>query len=203
MGEGSSLLTPYNSMTMNRLDRRLIEVTSRPGHIVLRSGQHAFEKIECDELQKHAILRKKIYRKLGKLAAEVPALDGIVTIANGANVFAQPVAAITSRILGKLIDPIETEKNDLNEFSLLGDVEGKSIVVLDDVYSHGTNIQQVAEIAHDAGACVLGAVVIVNRNPLGDNVIEANGSQITVRSIVEYPIIDYAPQQCPLYTCNP
>ena len=117
----------------------------------------------------------------------------------GKEQFALPAARIASEILERPIAAITTIKDEENALHLNGpvDVSDMRLVVIDDVHSYSTSIKLVGKLVVEGGASVVGAAVLMNRNPYGVNRAVIAGQEILVRSLIQHPIADYSPEDCP------
>lgn len=189
----------------DNLSERLIAKTLQEGEFVLRSGRVSSHKIECDNIKSNSRLFKQATASLGNLIAErFFDCDAIVTIANGANRFATPVAKHASEHLGHKVNAYQSFKNHNSDgFGITtGNIRlrNRRIVVVDDVFSYGTNASAVAELCdkwskiHDATGSVLGIATIFNRNPDGLDTVrisshnEGESLDIPVVSLIKHPI---------------
>lgn len=138
----------------------------------LASGAFSDVKFDFDLISQNPdkTLFNQVAAELGHLVGAVFLdCDATVTVANGANALSEPVTvAASKRQPRNTIKAIKTKKDETGAFELsvhnLEDLEGLKCVIVDDVYSHGTNSTKVANLLTQAGAHVLGAAVVLNRN---------------------------------------
>lgn len=195
-----------------------------PGHIVLTSGHHAFEKFEFDKVN-NRVMERILVRPLGGLVLrEYPRCNALLTVANGANRLGKPIADVMCKLTrGYRPRPLQTRKptakdapkkfwlpQPLGNNVLRPEANGGEpleLVILDDAYTRGTNVSLVAQLADRWGAIVLGAAVIYNRNPEGAETFEyqdRSGETILapLASLVKNPTPDYTPADCPQPGCQ-
>lgn len=129
---------------------------------------------------------------LGRLVGTVfPDCNAVLTVANGANPLAEPVAKAVSKILPHNIKTIRTKKEDeVLKLPSLQDLEDLKCVITDDVYSHGTNSGKVADLLAAAGVCVLGVAVVLNRSPNPQPQLKVGSKKLKVVSLFHYEIPD-------------
>ncbi len=202
---------------MKRFERKSLERMTVKGHFVFASKRHAVEKLDYDKLSKRKLKETRVARRLGKLIAnEFPDVDAVATVADGANGLAGKVSRNVSKRLERRVEGWQTRKTD-DGFELqpsnifAGD---KNWVIVDDIFTRGTNTMKVASTLHRWGGRILGVCTYVNRSSsglrhipypqdqripcaegfprLGDDV-----TTIPVVSHIQYPMEDYTPEACP------
>ena len=180
----------------------LLERCLVSGEFVLKSGRLSLEKFDIDNLtqsneysDKFLLWRTK--RALGALVHKnMPECEMILTVADGANPLCRGVARAVSRLQKGRPEVLarETRKLGDDDFWIQGGnihVRDRNIVVVDDVFTAGTNIGRVADTVERFGGIVVGAAVILNRNEYGASTITRQDSEqpfIRVHSMVQHPI---------------
>ncbi len=158
--------------------QRLLQVSGacRTGHFVLASGWHS--GMFCDF---EVLFKPENERHLDDVVAYMVALiygnsslwpDVIVGPANGGNKLCECLAPDLSEALGYEIKVVLTEKIRLDGADNFGfqdrdlRLDGRRVLVIDDVLTKGRSTGQVVNIARVIGAEILGIVVAVDREGL-------------------------------------
>ena len=167
-------------------------------HFVGTSGRHFDTYIDTDPISPHpkkvSLISKKFAQKFKDAKIEVvaaPAISGIV--------FAQWTAHHLSQLTGKEVLAIHTEKTVNNEqllergFDKL--VQGKRCLVIEDLTTTGGSIKKVITALQQAGAQVVQACVMINREP--KNVTSATIG-VPFSALAELEVTSYSAKECPL-----
>jgi len=165
------------------------------GHFILRSGLHSDQFFQCAMVLQYPQLAEKLCRAVvekwasgqGKgIQVETvisPALGGI------------PVGHEVGRALG--VRAIFAEKRDemlaLRRFKI---IPGEKVLIAEDVVTRGGRIRETAEIVREAGAEVVGTVVLVDRSGGHAEI----GFPMT--SLLEMEPVVWDPKVCPLCDKN-
>ncbi len=171
-------------------------------HTVIASQRHTNVKLECDNLLQSRRRKKQVSSHLTDLIAQqLPECDAIITVANGANCLARPVAQGLTKKLGHTVVGLETLKTKSEAGFMLanGNVHARKfqrIMLLDDVFTRGTNAGQVASVVEQFGGQVHGLATMFNRNPYGITELVFSGSSDPVSSLIQIPIPDWAAADC-------
>jgi orotate phosphoribosyltransferase len=175
------------------------------GHFIFHSSRHALLKFEFDNISKSRRMRNKTAKAIAKIIADShPDVDAVASIGEGANCLAAPVSRKVSRLLGRQVVGYETHANEAGDFRLAkGNIHAKdkSWVIIDDVFTKGTTSRKVSSLLHKWNGSVLGVVTLLNRNSEGLTEITnpSGGENIPVTSVVNHPMVDYMPEDCPMY----
>jgi orotate phosphoribosyltransferase len=174
---------------MSLLGKLLIPISVEEGHFIFASGNHASKKIEFDNISKHKVLINLTSKKLARrIAQDFPNVQTIVTVANGANVLANPVSKELSKLLKRKIQPIQTSKDSRKNFNLSAKLKsGTKCVIVDDVFNHGTNTTKIQKILQSEEAQVIGVAVVFNRN---------KKDQPKLLSLINYELKDWPAEEC-------
>lgn len=202
---------------MDRFEQKSLKQMTIQGYFVFASKRHAVEKLDYDRISKSKIKQWRVARRIAKLVAQnFQNVDAVVSVAEGANGLAGSVARRTSKLLNKHVEGWQTRKRDsgfeLNPSSIYS--ADKNWVIIDDVFTKGTNTLKVAETLHKWGGRVVGVCTFVNRNAEGLREIpypqvgriacaerhpdpSLTESRIPVSSVIQYPMEDFAAEDCP------
>lgn len=137
-------------------------------HFVGTSGRHMPAYVNKDALLPHT----KQTALVGKLFAEkykTKAIDFVVAPAVAGIPFSQWTAYYLSKLKGKEVLSIFTEKTTENDqifkrgYDTL--IKGKKVLVVEDTVTTGGSVQRVIASVRKAGGIVVGACVMINRDP--------------------------------------
>jgi len=139
-------------------------------HFVLKSAKHAEKYINKDALYPHTDLTSDACKAFATKTQDLD-YDVVVGPALGGIILSQWTAWHASKIKNKEIYGVYTEK-DSNEEQIFTRgydkfVEGKKILVVEDITSTGGSAKSVIDAVVKAGGEVIGVAVLVNRNPSG------------------------------------
>ena len=171
-------------------------------HFVYTSGKHGSVYIRKDMLYPHT----KETARVCKVFAEKfknKNIDMVVAPALGGIILSQWTAYHLSKLKGKEILGIFTEKDEeggqvfKRGYDLL--VEGKKILVLEDLTTTGGSVKKVVDSVKKAGGKVMAVCVMINRDPknVTSKVIGAPLSSLGV-----FPAESFDPKTCPLCKKN-
>lgn len=137
------------------------------GDFVLASGLRARQKFEFDNISSNSRLLRLSAAAVSRcMQNEHSQPDAIVTVARGATCMGKYLEGMIGR---RHIRTDYYDSKDGKEFYLLDAVEpGEEVVVVDDVYTSGTNTGKVIDVLLGNGVKPLGAVVLLNRSANSD-----------------------------------
>lgn len=154
--------------------RGVIEILKNIGaiitdsHIVGTSGRHMAVYINKDALYPHTQETSKIGRIFAQKHKNM-AIEVVVGPAMGAIILSQWTAYHLSQILGKEVLGVYTDKTESGGQILKRGydklVEGKNVLVVEDVTTTGGSVKKVVETVKAAGGKVVSVSVMVNRDP--------------------------------------
>ncbi len=129
-----------------------------------QSQKFEFKNIETDSFEWDLIvdgLIALIQHRYMPLKKEKEWPEALVTVATGADRLGDPLATeLGIKHISTTKHPFDKERFDLN-----GPFEaGTRIVLVDDVYTRGTNLGRVGRAAAEAGLTIVGAAVICDRS---------------------------------------
>lgn len=167
-------------------------------HFVGTSGRHMPAYVNKDALLPHT----KHTAEVGKLFAEKyknKAIDFVVAPAVAGIPFSQWTAYYLTKLKGKEVQSIFTEKTPDNDqiFKRGYDaiIKGKKVLVVEDTVTTGGSVVKVIASVRKAGGIVVGACVMINRDPKLVNT-KSIGAPFSQLAIYEFPSYDSA--DCPL-----
>lgn len=182
----------------------LIGILKRTGalipdsHFVGTSGRHMGTYVNKDALLTHP----QETARVGELFAELNKdadVDAVIAPAMGAIILGHWTAFYLSKIQGKEVLSFYTEKDGEGEQVLKRGydeaIKGKKVLAIEDVVTTGGSLIKTIEKAKAAGASVVQASVMMNKDP--KQVSEASiGTPLTALAHME--VASYAEEECPL-----
>lgn len=172
------------------------------GHFVGTSGRHFPVYLNKDVLYTHPEATSDV----GKLFAEKYVGKGIQVVvgpAMGGVILAQWTAYHLGKLGGRQVSAAFADKDDDEGFVLKrgydGLIEGKKVLLVEDITTTGGSIKKVAEAVEATGADVVDVCVMVNRDP-GNVTAEKLGFPFS--SLSEYEVPSYEDKDCPLCAEN-
>lgn len=167
-------------------------------HIVYTSGKHGSIYVNKDALYPHTEFSSRI----GELFAEKNKdleIDAVAAPALGGIILSQWTAYHLSKLKGKEILGVYTEKDaDKNQVFTRGYdklVDGKNVLVVEDLTTTGGSVLKVVNSVKAAGGNVVAVSVMVNRNPEGVT-SEMYGVPFSSLAVLKAEAFDEA--ECPL-----
>lgn len=156
------------------------------GHFQLTSGLHSGQYIQCAKLFEYPERASEV---LSLLLPQLP--QGTETIV------APAVGGITvgyelARLLGRRFVFAERQQGKMAFRRGFALAPGEKVLAVEDVITTGGSVQEVIDLARQAGAQVLGVAAVVDRS--------AGQAQfdVSLTSLLQVEIEVYQPEQCPL-----
>ncbi|NSW76264.1 MAG: orotate phosphoribosyltransferase [Candidatus Atribacteria bacterium] len=157
------------------------------GHFLLTSGLHSpyyVEKFRLLQFPKYVeILVQEMVAKFREKKVDLvvgPAVGGIILAYEAARQIGVPMA-FTERDEGKMVFR--------RDFSIR---EGEHVLIVEDVITTGTSVQEVVKAVEEKGASVVGIAALVDRS----------GGKVTFnypfQPLLQLEIATYSPEECPL-----
>lgn len=175
---------------------RSVDALITNDHLVYTSGKHGEVYINKDALYPHT---DKV-SAVGKLFAEEykdQNIDVVVAPALGGIILSTWTAHHLSAMTGRDVLGIYTEKDEQkNQIFTRGYdklVTGKRVLVIEDITNTGGSLKKVIDTVNDVGGEIVGAAVMVNRNP--EVTSETMGAPFTALATLEAEAFDEA--DCP------
>jgi len=185
-----------NNRVLRMLKKSQAVITN--DHFVYTSGKHGKVYVNKDALYPHT----KFSSQIGKLFAKEFAdfeIDAVCAPALGGIILSQWTAYYLSKLKGKEILGLYTEKDlEKNQIFTRGYhklVNGKNVLVVEDLTTTGGSVLKVVKSVKAAGGNVVGVGVMVNRDP--DNVnSELMGAPFVCLAVLKAEAFDE--KDCPL-----
>ncbi len=144
------------------------------GEFKLSSGLTSPFYIDIRKLYSYPDLARRV---VIELASRIP-LDNIDVIA-GVETAGIPLATYLSCITGKPLVYVRKEKKQHGTKSAVeGDVNGKRVVVVDDVVTTGASLLRAIQNVREEGGIPVYAVVVVDRNQGARELLKSNGVEL-------------------------
>ena len=173
-----------------------------PGHFVGVSGKHFNIYITKDALFPHVLEVEKVCQMFAEKNKNFE-IDVVATPALGGIILAQGTAYALSKIKGKEILAVFTEKTgDGDQVFTRGYdkyVNGKNILVLEDLTTTGGSVLKVIASVKKAGGNVVAVSVMVNKSP---KVVTSELFGVPLRALGELEVENYNAKDCPLCKKN-
>jgi orotate phosphoribosyltransferase len=171
-------------------------------HLVYVSGKHGSVYVNKDALYPHTAETSKVCEMFAKKTKDLD-IDIVVAPALGGIILSQWTAHHLSQLKGKEILGVYSEKTEDNNQILKRGYEklvnGKNILVLEDVTNTGGSVLKLVEEVKSKGGNVVQVYVMVNRDP--DHVTtELIGAPFA--ALGELPAEAFAESECPLCAQN-
>lgn len=167
-------------------------------HFVGTSGRHMSVYVNKDALLTHPTETGRIGELFAEKNKELP-IDVVVSPAMGAIILGHWTAFHLSRMLGREIVSVYTEKDkDENQIFKRGYdklVEGKNALIIEDTTATGLSVRRTIAPVRDAGANILQACVIVNRDTQN---ITSETVGAPLAWLTEIPAETFDEAECPL-----
>jgi len=173
-----------------------------PGHFVGVSGKHFNIYITKDALFPHVLEVEKVCQMFAEKNKNFE-IDVVAAPALGGIILAQGTAYALSKIKGKEILAVFTEKTgDGDQVFTRGYnkyVNGKNILVLEDLTTTGGSVLKVIASVKKAGGNVVAVSVMVNKSP---KVVTSELFGVPLRALGELEVENYNTKDCPLCKKN-
>lgn len=167
-------------------------------HFVLTSGKHSSVYINKDAIYPHT----KASSMIGRLFAEKFKhldVDVVAAPALGGIILSQWTAYHLSKIKNKEIYGVYTEKTlEKNQIFTRGYesfVNGKNVLVVEDLTTTGGSVKKVVDSVRNHGGKVLAVGVMLNRDPKNVNKKSIGAPFLALRNMF---VESYEASQCPL-----
>jgi orotate phosphoribosyltransferase len=159
---------------MPTLANRVYDAAHRTGTFTLRSGQTSTEYFDKYRFEADPVLLRDI---VDVMAPMVP--DGIDALA-GLELGGVPIATALSMVTGLPARFVRKEAKTYGTCLLAegGDIEGKRLLVVEDVVSTGGQVLQSTADLRERGAKVDTVLCVIDRRPEGSDVFEAEGLEL-------------------------
>lgn len=160
------------------------------GRVTLSSGKEADYYVDL----RRATLHHQAAPLIGKLLRELTA-DWDYAAVGGLTLGADPVATAIMHAAGRPIDAFVVRKSvkahGLQRLIEGTEITGKQVLIVEDTSTTGGSALTAVRAARDAGATVIGAVTVVDRDTGAAQAIEAEG--VPYRSLLGLADLGLAP----------
>ncbi|MFA6520026.1 MAG: phosphoribosyltransferase family protein [Candidatus Paceibacterota bacterium] len=171
-------------------------------HFVGVSGKHIDTYITKDALFPHPLEVEKVCQMFAEKNKDLE-VDIVAAPALGGIILAQGTAYALSKVKGKEILAIFTEKTPEGDqvFTRGYDkyVNGKNVLILEDLVTTGGSVQKVITSVKKAGGNVLAVSVMVNKSP---KVVNSELFGVPFNSLGELEVETYDEKDCPMCKNN-
>lgn len=156
------------------------------GHFKLSSGLHSDKYLQCAQVLQHPVHAQKLAQGLAEKLADVeidvvvgPAMGGI-TLSYAVGLALEKKTIFTERVDG--------EMTLRRGFRL---EPGDKVLVIDDVLTTGTSVEEVIEVIEDNNAQLAAVGVLVDRSDDVD-------FGVPTESMLKVDVEAYEPEKCPM-----
>ena len=152
------------------MDKELLEEIKKhdgviEGHFIGTSGKHLSVYLAKDNVFPHTELTSRIGKKLAeKVVSDNPEI--VIGPVTSGVIIAQWTAYHLSKLMGKDIPAVFTDEIDDVHVLKRGydkQIQGKRVVIAEDVVNTGKEITQVVNVVREAGGDIVRAISIFNR----------------------------------------
>lgn len=172
-------------------------------HFVLTSGKHSPTYINKDAAYPHTEKASEIGKMFAEKFQDLE-IDVVAAPALGGIILSQWTAYHLSKLKGKEVLGVYTEKDaEKNQVFTRGYdklVNGKNVLVVEDLTATGGSVKRVVNSVRGAGGNVVGVGVMVNRDP--DNINAESIGVPIFRPLGEMKVVAYDETNCELCKKN-
>ena len=162
----------------------LLEIATMEGDFVLASGAHALQKFEFDLVPGDSIIFLNIIMGLRECILDNNSgFDAVLTVANGATRLGNQLGQELQ--VPHLRSSYGVDQAGRKRFSVSSMVEVRKVVIVDDVFTRGTNATKVMAAAESQGIETMGVVVVLDRSEIATPSI---GGNIAVASLIRHQL---------------
>ena len=169
----------------------------KDSHIVYTSGKHGAVYLNKDAIYPHTAEISKICEEMANRFKDLE-IEVVASPALGGIILSQWTANHLSRITGKEVLAIYTEKDaEKNQVFTRGYgklVQGKKVLVVEDITTTGGSVMKTINSVRQAGGEVVAVCVLANRDPVGIN-SETVGAPFT--ALAEVKVEAFEEKDCP------
>lgn len=173
-------------------------VLTRGSHLVYTSGRHGADYVNKDALYPIpgviSELCEEIARQFSSAGVDVvlaPALGGIILT----QWIAHHLTVMTKKsVLAVFAEKIETPEGFVIKRGYEKLIQGKRVLIAEDVLTTGGSVKKVVELAGKLGAQVVGVAALCNRGGIRAQDI---GTQVLF-SLTEFSLESWEPSECPM-----
>jgi len=174
----------------------------RAGHFVFTSGLHADTYINKDAIYPHTQAVSKLCEEMATRFSKDD-IDVVIGPAYGAIILSTWTAHHLTNKRGRDVYGVYADKVGDGELAIRRGydklIDGKRVIIVEDLTTTGGSIKKVIEAARRAGADVVGAVAICNR---GDVTKDMIGDPPRFESLVNVHLDQWPAESCELCANN-
>lgn len=167
-------------------------------HFVGVSGRHMDTYVNKDALLTHPVAASRVGELLAELNKDRD-IEAVIAPAMGAIILGHWTAFYLSKLTGREILSVYTDKAEGDEQILKRGydkaIAGKKVLAIEDVTTTGGSIKKSIQKAQEAGALVVQATVMINKDP---EKVTQEVIGVPFDSIATMPVATYAEEECPL-----
>jgi orotate phosphoribosyltransferase len=175
-----------------------VDALIQSSHLVYTSGKHGSVYINKDALYPHISKVSAVGKMMAELYTQKD-IDVVIGPALGGIILSQWVAHHLSALQGKEIQAVYAEKDNRKNLIFTRGydklIKGKNVLIVEDITNTGGSTKKVIKSAQEAGATVVAACVMVNRDPTGVTT-ETMGVPFDALGVIEAEAYEEA--DCPL-----
>jgi len=170
----------------------------RSGHFVFTSGLHADTYVNKDALYPHTTETSRLCREMARRFKDKD-IEAVSGPAIGAAILAQWTAFHLTDMMGREVYAAGAEKDGQGGFILRRGydkiVEGKNVLIVEDLTTTGGSLKKAIEVAQAAGAKIVGAIALCNR---GDVTKKAVGNPPIFDQLLKLHLEQWSAEECEL-----
>lgn len=148
---------------MNNEFTRLLDIAVVSGDFVLASGETAEQKFDFDLVDGHSDIFTDVVLGLAScIRSNFSGYNGILTVANGATRLGEPLSQALD--VPHICSSYIIDDSGIKRFSVEPDSGVDKVIIVDDVFTRGTNATKVAITADELQIDTLGVAVVLDRS---------------------------------------
>lgn len=160
---------------------QLLNTATIFGDFKLASGKQAVQKFDFDLITSDSKIYDTVTRCLAKCIRDYfDGYNGVLTVANGATRLGEPLSQALG--ISYLNSAYEIDEFGVKNFSIESMLGLNKVVIVDDVFTEGTNATKVALVAQELNIETLGICVVLDRSGITSPSIMGN---IAVKSLIQ------------------
>lgn len=166
-------------------------------HVVYTSGQHGSTYFNKDALYVNPLLTREICKIMAE-DFQNQDVETVVGPALGGIILSHDTAAALSEMTGNVVKSVYAEKDGNGGFVFTRGydqfVNGKKVLVVEDVLTTGGSVRKVIELCKVTGADVVGLSVLCNRG----NVTPEQVGNVPLKALLDIQWDTWEKEKCPL-----
>lgn len=174
----------------------------RSGHFVFTSGRHSDSYVLKDAMYAYPRETSAVCREMAERFKDA-GVGAVIGPAIGAAILAQWTAYHMQELTGREVYAVYADKDGTGGFIIKRGydkvIEGKKVLVVEDLTTTGGSIRKVVESARKVGAEIVGAIALVNR---GRVTKEAIGNPPVFHQLLNLDLESWDETDCELCKTN-